>query len=294
MKKVGNLLIVLLLISGVKSEIKSQEILKADAGENQHFCFETDWIATELGGNPTAIGGIPPYTYRWWAKPYCIFFSETDSNPSIAFLGDIAVYVEVTDFVGNIAIDSAFITMSNQQINFADDPQNLQIDYYINRGDSVFLTGNVSVLNPNSTFTWSPCESIINDCNIPDGIWVKPTNTTIYTLTAIDEFNCSETYFTHFYKVYVSAVSIKNNNIASNIFIYPNPTNETSFLNISNYNGEINYQVLDIQGKIIFKKNVNIENKTELPVQNLAPGIYFVKVKTNSEIFILKLFKKQK
>jgi len=30
----------------------AQEPLKADAGENQNFCFESDWVDITLGGNP--------------------------------------------------------------------------------------------------------------------------------------------------------------------------------------------------------------------------------------------------
>jgi hypothetical protein len=258
--------------------IKAQEPLKADAGGDQHFCFETDWITAELGGNPTAIGGISPYTYRWWSNPDGMIDSETSPNPSVSFLGDIIVYVEVTDFFGNIETDSAFITMSKQQINYADNPQNLLIDYYINYGDSVFLTGNVSVLNPNSTFMWSPCESIISDCNVPDGFWVKPTNTTTYTLTATDEFNCSETFFNYFYKVYVGEVGIKNNNVSNNIFIYPNPT--TGVLNLIQEtidNGQLtinNVEIFDMQGRVLLKSEKTTKS---INIYHLKAGIYFIK-----------------
>ena len=269
---------------------KAQDPLKADAGEDQHFCLEMDWIETTLGGNPTASGGVPPYIYHWRTNPSIWWnFSETDSNPSIAFLGDLTVYVEVIDAAENIAIDSAVITMSRQQINFSGNPQYLQIDHYINKGDSVFLTGNVAVLNPNSTFAWSPCESIVSDCHVSDGFWAKPTVTTVYRLTATDEFDCSETFFTAFYVVHVDEVGIKD--YRSDFLLYPNPV--TTELNIECrttefYNAKLS--VFDIYGNNVFTAELEDKNKT-LNFSSWANGVYFLKFQINNSVFYKKIIK---
>jgi len=257
--------------------VKAQEPLQADAGENQHFCFATDYISTVLGGNPTAFGGIAPYSYHWWTNDSLnMIFSPTDSNPSLFFLGNITVYVEDTDATENTAVDSVIISMSNQQLAFSDNLQNLQRSYYINEGDSVFLNGNVLVLNPNSTFSWSPCESITGDCSVSDGFWTKPTVTTEYYLTAKDEFNCSETFFTHFYKVFVDNVGITDNHIFDNVVIYPNPVNNSVYIKTEKAKSEVKLYSPD--GKLLQQVC-----HTKIDLSNYSDGIYFLSV--NGKIF---------
>ena len=258
--------------------LEAQDPLRADAGEKQHFCFETDWISTNVGGNPTASGGTELYTYRWWNIPANIFFSETDSNPAVAFLGNMTVYVEVTDAVGDVAVDSVTITMSEEQISFAGSPQNLQIDYYINLGDSVFLNGNVFVFNKNSTFAWSPCESIVSNCNVSDGFWAKPMVTTEYTLTATDEFGCRETFFTAFYKVHVSGVGIDENNISDSFIISPNPVKDNLY-----FNEETQAEIIDIQGRTLMKTPKAAKS---LNVSSLQAGVYFLKTNNTIKKFV--------
>lgn len=250
--------------------LKAQAPLQVDAGENQHFCYATDWIDISLGGNPTALGGTPPYTYRWWASPEEYIEDQTISNPMVSFLGSFIAYVEVTDAAENSAIDSMIVTMSGRQLNFSGDPQFMQLYYYINSGNSVFLNGNVSTLNPNSTFSWSPCESIVSDCFVADGFWAKPTATTAYYLTATDPFDCSETFHPYFYKVYVDHVGGLESQILDYPTIYPNPVKERLF-----FSHETKTEIIDIQGRVIYKTDNAIKY---LDVSNLKTGIYFVKV----------------
>jgi hypothetical protein len=274
--------------------IKAQEALKADAGENQHFCFGTDWVSTILGGNPTASGGVPPYTYLWWSNSGGIYISdeETTANPRIDFLGENIVYVRVTDAVDNTDIDSVVITMSSQQLNFSNDPQYLQMDYFIHSGDSVFLKGNVLALNPNSSFSWSPCESIISDCLVSDGFFAKPLTTTNYYLTAKDEHHCSETFFTHFYRVFVDEVGITDCNSEYSIEIYPNPVSK--FLNIEIVDEPniltSNIEIFDIYGQKIFASKM--EEKTNiLNLLDWTNGVYFLKLQINNSVFCRKIIK---
>ena len=274
--KVLKIYIITFFIMFLNYNIIAQELLKANAGIDQHFCFATDWISTTVGGNPTATGGTPPYTYNWTTNLGNMIDAPTNSNPTISFLGNIIVYVEVTDFVGNIAKDTTIITMSTEQLNFSDNPQDLQINYYINSGDSVFLTGNVLALNSNSTFMWSPCESIIDNCTVSDGFWAKPNTTTTYNLTATDEFNCSETFFTHFYKVYVNHIGININNIDDNISVFPNPVKDHL-----NFKEETQVEIFDIQGRTILKSKKPTKS---MNISGLNAGVYFVKFNNNNKI----------
>jgi len=258
----------------------AQEPLKADAGNNKHFCFEIDWISTTLGGNPTAIGGTPPYTYSWWGDPENIYMisSSTVPNPEVDFIGENTFYVEVVDFVGNIAIDSLVITMSNQQLTFLNDPQYLQIDYYINKGDSVFLDGNVKALNPNSTFSWSSCESIVSDCTVSDGFWAKPTVSTEYYLTAKDEHNCTETFFTYFYRVFVDEVRIKDDDFECAIDIFPNPTSQILTIKILEACKDVksSIEIFNMLGNKVYNQSLNLSSDIQINTSNFKSGVYLL------------------
>jgi len=273
--------------------IKAQESLKVDAGGNQHFCFEQDWIIVYLGGNPTASGGISPYTYRWWSNGNNIFLDDEGqikSNPEVIFLSGFTAYVEVTDAVENTDIDSVVITMSNIQLTFSNDPQYLHIDYYINKGDSVFLNGNVLVLNPTSTFSWSPCESIISDCHVSDGFWVKPIVTTSYILTAIDAHNCSETFFTHFYRVYVDEVGVNDYKSEHLVEVYPNPANDFIRIEISDDKTGGKLFIMNSMGMVVYQENLQ-ENPIELNISHLPAGFYSVLYETSKEKSVSKFIK---
>jgi hypothetical protein len=287
MKKALLPLIFALLGITAMNSAHAQEPLKADAGRNQHFCFESDFIGIQLGGNPTASGGTPPYTYFWCSTPEDLFWmygGETLSNPNIEFLSGFIAYVEVKDAIGDVAIDSVVITESSPQLNFLNDTQ---IDYYINSGDAVFLNVNVAALNPNSSFSWSPRESIVSDCTVSDGFWAKPITTTIYYLTAKDEHNCSETFFTHFYRVFVDEIGVKDYTECP-IDIYPNPASQFFNITVSDeYRNAIsNIKILDMLGNVVYNQ---LYNNDSIDISNIKNGIYLLVVSMDEKKIVKKL-----
>lgn len=81
--------------------------LSVDAGADQSVCFG---LTVTLGGNPTASGGTPPYTYVW--KKNNVTFS-TQANPSVStFTGTNTLVVTVTDGLGATASDSVVVTIT--------------------------------------------------------------------------------------------------------------------------------------------------------------------------------------
>jgi trimeric autotransporter adhesin len=78
------------------------------------------------------------------------------------------------------------------------------------------------------------------------------------------------------------------------IGLYPNPANELSNLIIKGYTGEISYVLVDAQGKEIVAKTigVNSDYSEELDLESLVPGMYFVRVTTDTEVANLKLIRK--
>lgn len=75
-----------------------------------------------------------------------------------------------------------------------------------------------------------------------------------------------------------------------NILIYPNPSNGNATVSIMNLSGAANLEVINAQGKII--KSIPVQNNSmnsQLNLEGLVPGLYFVKVTSKSDVYIEKL-----
>jgi hypothetical protein len=88
----------------------------------------------------------------------------------------------------------------------------------------------------------------------------------------------------------ISLVSVGvNDNLLSNIRVYPNPTN--GILNF-NFAGEQvqTIKIVDITSKTILEKT-NVSQSETIDISNLANGLYLVVVKTDKEIISSKILK---
>ncbi|NPD46060.1 MULTISPECIES: T9SS type A sorting domain-containing protein [unclassified Lentimicrobium] len=72
----------------------------------------------------------------------------------------------------------------------------------------------------------------------------------------------------------------KPENALSSLFIYPNPADEFIKVEISDFDSEINYQILDLSGRMILNQRKNTLNSQEIEinVSQLQKGIYFLRL----------------
>jgi len=257
--------------------------LKANAGDNQHFCYGWAIPMTYIGGKPTASGGTPPYTYRWWTNTgnnQCLGGDTTIANPSILIhVGEITVYVEVTDADENTAIDSAVISMSEElPYGFFSNPYYLPIEHAISRGDSVWITIDTIVqIIGNATCRWTPTTGLSNS-NLCSGFWAKPNVTTAYYLIVADEYGCSEQVMLPIHNITVTDVGTTHYKLRNaNYVIYPNPTNGQ--LRITNYELRENtvIEIYDVYGKNLTPLTSH-SSPLILDISHLANGMYFLKI----------------
>lgn len=80
--------------------------LSADAGSDGSSCAG---LAIMIGGNPTANGGFPPFTYSW--SPSSGLSDETIANPFASPLSPTTYSVTVTDNSGATATDDVQVTV---------------------------------------------------------------------------------------------------------------------------------------------------------------------------------------
>lgn len=95
--------------------------------------------------------------------------------------------------------------------------------------------------------------------------------------------------------IYLMSTGIEQNNVLNELSIYPNPANEKAVISIiSSVNETINYTLLDVQGKLIETKQLEINsgiNTLEININQLllSKGIYFIKLVSNGKEITKKL-----
>jgi gliding motility-associated-like protein len=144
--------------------------LTVDAGSDQTLCPNS---TVTLGGTPTALGGLPPYTYSW--SPPTGLSSTSVANP-VANPSEFTIYtVTVTDDTGAVHTDIVSVTLSYLFFVGAGAPINFCLD-------SAGLIGGTNSAGQGVTYSWAPLEGL-NDSTSPQPI-AQPKLTTTYTLTA--------------------------------------------------------------------------------------------------------------
>jgi len=84
-------------------------------------------------------------------------------------------------------------------------------------------------------------------------------------------------------------VGVEEKDINLELVVYPNPTSNVLTLKVDNYNnGNLTYQLCDIQGKLIERKQV-VSPSTIINMRDLSVNIYLLSVLDNN--LILKTFK---
>jgi len=78
-----------------------------DAGADTAKCLIGDSVT--IGGNPSASGGTPPYTYSW--TPAASLSSGTVANPQASPTITTTYYLNVIDAIGNRSTDSVSVSV---------------------------------------------------------------------------------------------------------------------------------------------------------------------------------------
>ncbi len=273
-------ILLIILLCPIIVEVKCQLI--ADAGDDTIFCV-TDIEGSTIGGNPTAIGGIPPYYYTWYSKVQIInhtyyastFLNDTSiANPSFKDYHDtLKFFIEVKDSIGSTATDSVTIIFSQFVYCL------LECLEFINEGDSVQLNHCVFGGIPPYKYSWSPQESL-SDATIPNP-WAKPDTTTIYKLTIIDSAGCEaqSTCDIYVFPTNIDYHYSKNRYLK----IFPNPINSQAYIIIEDLRyKKLRLEILNINGVII--KEINITNRlTSFNIKELKPGIFLYRLISDSK-----------
>ncbi len=271
----------------------------ANAGSNIHRCSTE--LTVQLGGSPTAFGGIPPYEYEWWIDPIptssqtlpYIYASDILNDTTIAtptliytggsFIGDsMEFYLKITDELGCQSFDTIVLTTSHFGIHL------IYHEYWINQGDSVYLNqapnigGGFGLL----TYDWNPSYGL-SDTTLASGFWASPDTSTAYTATVTDSKGCSATAGGPLYYIWVNTTGINEDNRIPTI-LYPNPTSNIIFIEADANKPIIKSEVYSLSGK----KLANFANfRNMIDLSNYSNGTYILKLYFNDGISFRKIVK---
>jgi len=95
------------------------------------------------------------------------------------------------------------------------------------------------------------------------------------------------------YIIDVSTSMEDNQRISLSASAYPNPSTDFLILEVNEFKlSAFRFQLTDISGKVLQSRNITAD-KTNIPMSNLIPATYFLKViKNDSEVKVFKIIKK--
>jgi hypothetical protein len=265
----------------------AQNPLTADAGLDQAICVEINSgvDSSIIGGQPSATGGVPPYSYSWsftlmdpsgYETHASHFLNDTTlANPMVVdysnhYNNDTNfpyLYLTVTDATGATCMASTRITVSTFVVTLGG-----TVSFYITQGDSVHcFGGDVSGGMGPSTYLWTPNHGLIDSTNYE--FWTKPDTTTRYTLTITDSVGCSQSGQEGIVAVTVFPLGIKDGIPNPKISVYPNPASDYIQVERKGQWENETFSMYDMTGKEVLKSPIQSELQ-QIDVSQLARGSY--------------------
>jgi hypothetical protein len=261
--------------------------LIVDAGNDTAICANGwDFDTIEIGGNPTASGGVEPYIYTW-STNYTIgshsygasFFLDdsTKSNPKLICptLDFLKLKLIVTDNLGAKAEDSITIRFSTFYY------LTIECIAFIDQGDTVTLSGNVGQGIGPFIYTWAPNYNISDTSSASPQAW--PDTSVYYRVYAIDSIGCVSEPSTC--SIYVNPTGItqpKNNNLIKSV-IFPNPINNYSIIALNeNSMEELTLQVINSYGQTVLIDKLS-SNIYTIGDKIFIRGFYIYLIKNGSK-----------
>lgn len=239
--------------------------LYVSAGSDNTVCAGD---SSAIGGNPTASGGIPLYSYSWSSSP--AGFASGSANPVVSPAVTTTYFVTATDGEASSSIDNVEVI-----VNPAPD---------INLGSDTTICSDATLNFDAGTaydfYIWSTGDTVPSITIDSSGTGI---GTAYYWVTVIDSNNCASSDTIQVTFDLCTGIEYSPDDI--NVSFYPNPATGNIEIKTSQ---QAEIEIINIQGQIINNMAV-IGNKTIVDLSAFPCGIYFVKVKTGKGIAIGKI-----
>jgi hypothetical protein len=283
--------IVLLFSYLLSLEVSAQ--LQASAGKDRQFCYTPKkgyyispvsislGLSDTLGDNPSANGGIMPYTYRWTTLDDVVDLPQKEIDATL-FLNSISIsnpklvkipfkrkpfFLTVTDNLGNIRKDTMYVSITNFQ---------LVIDKFIKKtNDTIEIYQQFWNTNAQNYY-WQKKDFNFDTINNPIKVW--NTKNDSLKSWAMDNYGCKSD--TNFIKIFIDdRISIQVVSINELIANFHNPINEKSTFHFANPNNIEKINIYNNLGQKIYTQNHS--DILELGRHLKEKGFYYIIIYTN-------------
>lgn len=188
---------------------------------------------------------------------------------TVEFEGDFGlgtpndIFIDEGDFDGLAIFD---LTINIPTILNGENPADFSISYYETLQDAE--------TEVNAIATPTMYQNIVN----PQTVYVRTTSLTT-DCRAISDFVLETD---------VLSVDTEDNQLFS---VYPNPTSDFVNLRFFNQNETIDVHIFDIQGKLVKEEKSVASTDQTIDIRTLSQGLYFIQVRSENKISVLKLLK---
>jgi PKD repeat protein len=163
----------------VRDTVNPNPALTVSAGADRTEC---KGALVTLGGQPTVVGGTPPYIYAW--SPTTGLNSSVIANPTIVIQQNQIFTVTVTDAKGCIKQDTVFISVHPELTITAGNDKSICINARDTIGGNPSARGGI----PPYEYQWIPSTGL-SSANIANPVVISP-QTRSYILQVTDAFGC--------------------------------------------------------------------------------------------------------
>ena len=137
-----------------------------------------------------------------------------------------------------------------------------------------------------STYTWSTSGTSQNETVLGSSLTVSSNN--IISVSIVDANGCAAT---DSISVYVDPCTGINDVEDVMIKVYPNPSNGTLFIDLSNVSVNARINVIDNLGKVVKSINSNGSELLEMNISSLERGLYFINITTTNTSKTVRIIK---
>lgn len=169
------------------------------------------------------------------------------------------------------------------------------LDLTINTPVDTSITSNSPTLTSNdastgATYQWIDCGNGNTQISGETNQAFTATGTGSYAVVVTGANGCSDTSDCYV----VEFASLEESNLSSAISVAPNPSNGKFSISSLNYSGELNVEVLDLMGKVIYTSNETLGPNAAISIDlgGAANGMYIVQLSDKKQSHAIRVVKK--
>ncbi len=287
---------------GVRTHIVVlEETTFGNVGTNGETSFKHVKMKMVPNANGTTVDVVD-------GEPLTLSYSQNMAATFVEEMNDLLVTVFVQDHASKVVFQSDYSTEIGAFVGFDPEPGSIEVPrnspVIITFSNPVRMIGGQAITNENVStlisYTVSeptgvdfPFTASINDTKTQIEIWPdsihQPNTQYFVTVAAVENFTAiatleSSTYFTTGIEVGITATDNRT------LRVYPNPVRESFTVELpGKLSSSAMIQIVDMEGRVHFSKQlgsvVQQRSFVNIPVGNLAEGIYIVRLFSDKEQF---------